>query len=71
MIDKCCSAPIYDSNGMGCAPCGYPFPCSDHPGETPCVRCSYPRKLHDFRHDYPRNNRICESFTVDAVETTR
>lgn len=47
---------------MGCGPCANTLPCADHPDETPCAHCSYSRRLHDFRHDYPLNNGICKTF---------
>jgi hypothetical protein len=66
MSERWCTAPVFDSNGMGCGPCGEPLQCGDHPGETSCKRCGFPRKLHDFRHDYPLNSGICKSFDERA-----
>jgi hypothetical protein len=59
---ECCMRAVYDSNGLGCAPCGSSFPCAEHPGETPCKHCRFSRDLHQFRHDYPNNSGICSNF---------
>ena len=54
-----CSVPVYDSNGMGCGPCGGSLPCSNHPGSTRCAACGYPRDAHGLGRSH-----ICSSFTL-------